>query len=350
MNKETIFSKFSKTLRKHPVAAVFIAICILAPIVVTSKYWQRLLVEIFFFGALACAWNIIGGYARQTSWAHAAFFAVGGYSGVLMFTSLGISPWIGMLVGCALSAILAVIVGMPTFKLRGVYFAIATIACCSIVERLLLYFKDFTGGAKGVVLPSSQNYSLFTLNFKNELPYYYIALILMLLAVFICWLIEHTRMGFYLKAIRDDEDAAESLGIHTYRIKLIAFIVSAVITAVTGTIYVFHLRYIEPASVATHDVAVKIGMTAIIGGLGTTWGPVMGAVLTVVVLQLANSYFGSIGGGGLAWIIYGAVIILFVLFQPGGLIVLVNKILKRIKTKINTKTEIPVDEGLSKIK
>lgn len=341
MNKNTVISRLSTTLRKHPFATGFIAICILAPVVVTSSYWQRLLVEIFFFGALACAWNIIGGYARQTSWAHASFFAVGGYSGTLLFMKLGVSPWIGMLVGCVLSAILAVIVGMPTFKLRGVYFAIATIACCSIVERLLLYFNSFTGGAKGIVLAASQKYSLLTLNFQSEIPYYYIALVLMLAAIFVCWLIERTRMGFYLKAIRDDEDAAESLGIYTYRIKMFAFLISAVITAITGTIYVFHLRYIEPAVVATHDVAVKIGMTAIIGGLGTTWGPIMGAVITVVLLQLANSYFGSVGGGGLAWIIYGAVIILFVLFQPGGLIALVNKILKFISKKLKIRTEIP---------
>lgn len=342
MNKNTVFSKLSTTLRKHPFATAFVAISILAPIVVTSSYWQRLIVEIFFFGTLACAWNIIGGYARQTSWAHSAFFAAGGYSGALMFMNLGISPWVGMLVGCAISAILAVIIGMPTFKLRGIYFAIATIACATIVERLMLYFNEFTGGAKGIVLKASQNYSFLTLNFKNEIPYYYIALVLMFSAIFICWLIEHTRMGFYLKAIRDDQDAAESLGIFTYRIKLIAFIISAVLTAITGTIYVFHLRYVEPVAVASHDVAVKIGMTAIIGGLGTTWGPIMGAVITVVLLQLANSYFGSIGGGGLAWIIYGAVIILFVLFQPGGLIALVEKILKFIKRKLNIRTELPV--------
>jgi branched-chain amino acid transport system permease protein len=255
-----------------------------------------------------------------------------------------------MIVGIALSVFLAVLIGMPTFKLRGTYFAIATIATCTIVERLLLYFKGFTGGATGLSLPNNRVYSIFTLNFENALPYFYIALGLMTLAVIVSSLVQHSRLGFYLRMIREDEDATESLGIRTYHVKLVALIISAVLTAAIGTFFAFRLRYVDPPTFASHDVAVRIGMTAIIGGMGTLWGPILGAVLTVPLLQLSNAYFGSIGGGGLAWIIYGTIIILFVLFQPNGLIALTNKVLalfKRLATKRNVLMQCPGTEDKS---
>lgn len=333
MNTMNITEKAQAFIKKNVIAIVFIVLCAVFPVFIKSNYWRKLMSEIFFFAALGCAWNIIGGFGRQTSWAHAAFFSAGAYSGVLMFLYFGASPWIGMLGGIVISVILAIAIGLPTFKLRGTYFAIATIACCTIVEKLLMYFSDFSGGSSGRSLPVLAEKSLWMLNFKNEMPFFYIGLVLMLLCVLLNWIIRQSRLGYYLRAIREDEVAAESLGIHTYRVKLFALIISAAITAIVGTIYAFRLRYVDPATFGSHDVAVRIGMIAIVGGLGTIWGPVLGAVLTVPLLQLGSSYLGNVGGGGLAWVIYGLIIILFVLFQPGGLVALFEKIFAALKKR-----------------
>lgn len=323
--------------KKNVIAIIFVVLCAAFPLAVSANYWRKLVSEVFFFAALGSAWNIIGGFARQTSWAHASFFSAGAYAGVLMYLYFGVSPWIGMLVGIVVSVLLAIVIGLPTFKLRGTYFAIATIACCTIVEKLLMYFSDFSGGSSGRSLPVMPENSLWMLSFKEDIIFFYIGLVLMLVCVFINKYIRDSRLGYYLRAIREDEVAAEALGIHTYRMKLIALIISAAITAIVGTIYAFRLRYVDPATFGSHDVAVRIGMIAIVGGLGTIWGPVMGAALTVPLLQLGSSYLGNVGGGGLAWVIYGLIIILFVLFQPGGLAALFEKLAATIKKNVASK-------------
>ena len=166
------------------------------------------------------------------------------------------------------------IIGAPTFKLRGTFFAIATIACGTIVRQCLLYppFTDLTGGANGLMLPAQQVDSILRLYFLTEIPYYYIALGALLITVIIIFTIVRSRLGYYLRAIREDEDAAESLGIKTNRVKLTALIISAIIMSVLGTLYSFKIKYIDPQSVSSYDMAIRIGITAIIGGLGTEWG------------------------------------------------------------------------------
>jgi branched-chain amino acid transport system permease protein len=325
MNKFSVIA----VLRKRIFPVVFLVVCVIAPICFKNSYFHKVLSEIFFYASLAVAWNLVGGYARQTSWAHETFFAMGAYSAMLLYMRLNVSPWLGLFIGVAAAMILSVCIGLPTFKLRGTYFAIATIACAAIIKQLLLYFSDFTGGANGLVLQASTGNSLWFLRFDNEIVFYYIAFILMLVCVFISYKIKNSRIGYYLGAIREDEDAAETLGIHTYRIKLLILMISAAMTAVVGSFYAFRLGYIDPNAVASHDVAVRIGVTAIIGGLNTVWGPVLGAVLTVPLFQLANKYFGNLGGGGMSWVIYGLTIILFTIYQPGGILAIWAKIKER---------------------
>jgi branched-chain amino acid transport system permease protein len=321
-----------KALKKHPIVFVFVLTTLVIPLF-TANYTQRLVSEIFYYAAMAVAWNLVGGYAKQTSWAHATFLASGAYTGMLMYLKADISPWIGMIVGMIISVAIAIIIGLPTFKLRGVYFAIATISCGEIALRLLLYFSDFTGGANGLMLRALEHDSVWLLRFSSETPFYYIGLLMMFLFVFLSNLIKKSRFGYYLRAIRNDEDAAETLGIRSYRIKLLILVISAVMTSAVGSIYAFRLSYIDPMAVASHDVAVRIGITAIIGGLNTLWGPVLGAILTVPLMQITNRYFGSVGGGGVSWIIYSAVIILFVLFKPGGVIAIYNDFVAKFKKR-----------------
>ena len=328
-------------IKKNMMLIVFVAICLIFPLVVKVDYFQRMFTEIFFIGAMASAWNILGGYANQTSWAHGSFLAIGAYTSFIMFLRFNIPPFISMFAGIIFSVVLAVIIGAPTFKLRGTFFAIATIACATIVRQCLLYppFTGLTGGANGLMLPAKKGIDFLNLNFTNELPFYYIAFILLMLTLVVVSMVVRSKLGYYLRAIREDEDAAESLGIKAHKMKLIALIISAGIMSILGTFYAFKIKYIDPQSVASYDMAIRIGITAIIGGLGTKWGPLIGAFVTIPLLELANYYFATLGGGGLAFAIYGLMMIFIVLYERDGLIAVGSKIKNMVIKKLRRKAD-----------
>ncbi|MCL2852836.1 MAG: branched-chain amino acid ABC transporter permease [Defluviitaleaceae bacterium] len=311
----------TKIVKNHWVLIAFLAACLIYPFVIDSRYLTRVAMEVFFFAAMGNAWNIIGGYGRQTSWASSTFVAVGAYTSILLFVRYGgISPWISIFPAMALAAVMAVIIGLPCFRMRGVYFAIATIACTTIFRQLLIYFADFTGGSLGVAFMIRRGDSLWNLHFDSAIPFYFVALVWLLVTVGIVTYIERNRLGHYLRAICDDQDAAESLGIKSSRVKLIAFIVSAMMLSFTGVLYVFQLGFVDPNTFASHDMSVRIAIVAILGGMGTKWGPTVGALVTVPLLELSNAYLQHIGGGGAGWVMYGLLIIVIVLFKPNGII------------------------------
>ncbi|MGI6037541.1 MAG: branched-chain amino acid ABC transporter permease [Limnochordia bacterium] len=321
-------------LKENLAVFVFIGLCLVFPLLRPSDYIMRVMVEVFFFGALGTAWNILGGFGQQISWASASFFATGAYTSMLMYLRLGgVSPWISIWVGMALAVLLAIIIGIPCFRLRGVYFAIATIACASIVRQLLLYFRGFTGGSLGLAFQVRTQESFVDLFFVSDVPYYYITLFWMLITVGVTIGINRSRLGYYLKAIREDDIAAESLGIRAHRMKLLAFIISSMLMAATGTFYAFKVGYIDPFLVASHDMSVRIGITAILGGMGTIWGPVLGAFVAVPLLELSNYFLSDFGGGGAGYAMYGLLIVLVVLYRPNGLISLLNDLPVRLGKK-----------------
>lgn len=308
-------------IKKHPIALLFIAICIIFPMVSTNQYFVRVLMEVFFFAAMGNAWNIIGGFGRQTSWASSIFFAVGAYTSILLFTRYGgVSPWISVIIGMAIAVVLAIVVGLPCFRLRGVFFSIATIASATIFRQLLIYFEKFTGGSLGLTFKIRHGSSLWNLHFDSEMPFYYIALIWMLVTVGIVVYVERNKLGYFLKAICEDQDAAESLGIKASRVKLQAFIISSMMLSFTGTLYVFKTGFADPNTLASHDMAIRIGIVAILGGMGYIWGPTLGALISVPLLELSNAYLQNFGGGVAGWALYGLLIVLIVLFRPNGVI------------------------------
>lgn len=313
-------------VKQHPIALIFIALCLVYPMFNTSDYVLRVLVEVFFYAALGTAWNILGGFGQQISWASSSFFAVGAYTSMLMFLKLGgVSPWISIFAGMILAAILAIIIGVPCLRLKGDYFAIATIACLAIFRQLLLYFKEFTGGSLGLAFQIRNQESFWNLSFLSDGPYYYITFAWTLVTVAVTIFINRAKLGYYLKAIREDDTAAESIGIRVHRMKLIAFIISGMLLAATGTIYAFKVGYIDPFVVASLDISVRIGVTAILGGMGTIWGPVLGAFIAVPLLEVSNYFLGDFGGGGAGYALYGLLIILVVLYKPNGAISLFDK-------------------------
>lgn len=303
------------------VLLILLVIMLVVPAVVKSNYAISILIYCLAFASFGSAWNLIGGYGGQISWCHSAFVAIGAYTGYISLKFFNITPWATIIVGAGLSVLLATVIGYGTFKLTGAYFSLATMAFAEIVRYLLLYFKGFTGGAAGIYVPY-KGQSIFRLAFDNDIPFYYLMLLVLVIVVCIVRIFEKTKVGNYLKAIKEDETAAQSLGIETFKVKLTAFQLSAVITCVVGTIYGFFLGFVDPQSVCGNDLAVKIGLVAIIGGLGNSVGPILGAFIIVPLIEFAGVLFGARGGSQL---LYGLGIILIVLFMPDGLIQIFKK-------------------------
>lgn len=306
-------AKNKRVINTCIIIAVLIVLAVF-PLLFTSNYILTLGINFCIFAAMGLAWNIVGGYAEQISWCHASFVAIGAYSSYLLYNLYGITPWIGIMVGVCISIVAATVIGLVSFRLRGPFFSLCTIAFGEIVRVLLLYRKDLTKGANGLVVTFKQD-SLLNLTFTNYAPYYYILLILLVLVVIVSWGVKRSKMGYYLNAIKADEDAAQSLGIDTYSIKLVAFIVSAALTTMVGGVFAFFMNYIDPASFAGLHLSIKIGTMAILGGLGTLSGPLIGAIILVPLSEVSNMMLGSSGSGML---LYGLLMIIIILFRPGG--------------------------------
>lgn len=329
-------------LKKQTFGLVFLVLLCVAPLFIKNAYILSLFSEIFFFAAMGCAWNILGGFGRQISWCSASFVAVGAYTTSIFFIKGGgVSPWITIWLGIVLAVVLAVIIGLPCFRLRGVFFSIATISFATIVRQLLLNFPDFTGGAQGLTFKIRTQSNFWELAFKKNTTWFYVALVLMIITIVITMLIDRSRMGYYLKAVREEEDAAESLGVRAHKLKLRAFVISAALMAAIGCFYAFMKAYIDPTSFASHDLSVKIGVVAILGGMGTIWGPVLGAFVTLPVMEAANFSLSNVGQGGAGLALYGLIMVLVIMLRPNGLISLFNN----VKIKLPSSFKVGVKGG-----
>jgi len=303
---------------------------------------------IFLYGYLAQCWNILGGFAGQLSLGHAAFFGIGAYTSTLLFTTFELSPWIGMIPGMLLAGLFGLFVGFVSFHYRlvGPFFTLATIAFAELVRLAALHLK-FTGGSMGILVPL-QGDSLWQFQFSGKGPYYYISFAMLLAVTALIWWIARSRLGYYLHAIRQDEDAAEAIGVNTRKYKLIAATLSAALTGAGGTFYAQYTQYIVPEDILTVGLSIEIILRAIIGGSGTVLGPVVGSFLLTpiaeatrvlfsgagsgaAVVQLFASdatlakklsgYFSFLaggGGGGGALMLYGVILIFTCLVMPNG--------------------------------
>ena len=298
---------------------VLLVAVLLFPIGDRDDYAMRLATNIFYFGALGCAWNLIGGFGGQLSLAHASLFAMGAYPTGLLLINFGVSPLIGGLVGIAAAVVGSVIIGYPTFRLRGPYFALGTLAFNQITQILLLYFKGYTRGALGLIVPFKGNNPI-NLQFENPEPYYYLALAILLLTVYAGYRVSTSKTGYYLSAIRGDQDAAESIGVDLTMTKLKTLMLSAALTALVAVFYTVYIAYVDPDSVASIDLSIKIVLIAIIGGMGTVWGPVLGAAILIPLTEMSNAWLGS-SRAGASLILYAILLIVIVLFSPRGLII-----------------------------
>jgi len=284
---------------------------------VKDKFYLHVLIMMLFYASISSAWNIVGGFAGQLSLGHAAFFGIGAYTSTLLFINLGVSPWIGMVIGGALATLVAGAIGYPSFRLRGPFFTLVTIAFAEVLRILTLYAHDFTKGSIGISVPFRPAVGNFI--FRQVSAYVYVALAFLAITVLVSLWIENSRLGYYLAAIREDEDAAQALGIDAARYKLVAVLISGFLTALGGTFYAQYIFYIEPFQTFSLDFSVLLAMMAIIGGLGTVWGPVAGAFLVTPLQELLQAQLGG-ELQGLHLVVYGTVLIVVVILLPQGII------------------------------
>jgi branched-chain amino acid transport system permease protein len=320
--------------------SVALAIVAAYPLLLSTPFQQRLGALVLLYAIAASAWNIVGGYAGQVSVGHVVFFGCGAYAAMAAYTHFGLSPLVGIPAGIVVAVGIAAIIGRPTLRLSGHYFSMATIAVAE-VARLIVTNTTWLGAAVGLSGPTVPR-NVFDLSFVSALPYYYIFLVVLAITLLITWRMTNSRMGFYLRAIRDSERAARSLGAPAARTKLYAYMLSAGLTSVPGALYAMMFGFVDPESGLGILISVKILIMAALGGAGLLFGPLVGAAILVPLEELSNSWLGG-KGAGLTFVVYGAIIVLISRFQPGGLLALAL----RIRERRGKKPEVTAAAGAS---
>jgi branched-chain amino acid transport system permease protein len=295
-----------------------LAVALLAyPFVFSGPFYEDVGVLVLLAAISASAWNIVGGYAGQVSVGHAMFFGAGAYMSLLVYQLWGLPPLLGAPLGILVSLAIAVFVGMPTFRLRGHYFSMATIAVAELLH-ILVSNRDLLGAAVGIMGPATPR-AWWDLTFRSAVPYYYIFLAVLTVLLFVTWRMQQSRIGYYLRALRSGERASRSLGVPVRRYKLYALMLSAAFTSLAGSLYALKTGFVDPDSGLGILVSVQMIITAALGGAGTLLGPLLGAVILIPLQTATNTWFGG-GGSGLTYIVYGGIIMLIARFEPGGLL------------------------------
>lgn len=294
-----------------------LSLLVLVPALSGSAFLIHIFVTICVFAALSTAWNIVGGYAGQLSLGHMMFYGIGAYTTSLLVTHFGLTPWIGMWIGAVLAALVGAAVGYPCFRLRGPFFSLSTIAFLEVIRLLSIHFVGLTGGSAGLIVPLKLGWAWMV--FSEKVNYLYIAFSLLLLCLGVSLAIRQSRLGFYLTAVREREDAALAAGINNSQVKLKAVMVSAMLTALIGAFHAMYLTFLEPATMFSLGTSIEVAMFSLIGGLGTVAGPLLGTVLVVPLAEMARGWLGA-SASGLHGVVYGTVLVLITLTLPAGLV------------------------------
>ncbi|WP_375463893.1 branched-chain amino acid ABC transporter permease [uncultured Methylobacterium sp.] len=322
--REAAAKAFSGGRRRSLIVGAFVLAGLAAlPYAVTDVYLQNVLILTLLYAAVSQSWNILGGYCGQISLGHALYFGIGAYATSVLFVTYGILPWGGMVVGGSLSALVALGLGYPCFRLAGHYFSIATIVIAEI-GLLLVHNWDFVGGATGIQWPFNPD-SWWTLQFaRNKIPYVHCALALFAVTWLVTYLIEESRWGYGWRAVKDDAVAAQSLGVEVFRSKMAAGAISAFLTAVGGGFYAAYVSYIDPESVMSFRFSLLFALPAVLGGIGTLWGALVGAVILIPLTEISRSYLGG-SGSGVDLMFYGLLVMVVALARPEGVLSLFRR-------------------------
>lgn len=304
-------------LPRFYIPALALFLLALTPFLISSSYIINVLIVIMLFAVLSGAWNILGGYTGQFSMGHAAFFGIGAYTSTILFLDWGISPWIGMFIGFAISMVIGLSTGALFFKLKGPYYTFATIAFAEALRILFMNLTPLTGGANGLNLPFLGN-SPINFQFSDRTPFYMIVLLLLVSVIVFTYKIRNSRIGLRFIAIREDEKAASSLGINVLRYKLLALTASVFFVSIAGTFYAQFMLFIDPESTMSLNLSLLIALSAIIGGPNSILGPILGSFLLRPIGEITRAFLGG-SFAGASLLIYGIILILTILYIPHGI-------------------------------
>jgi branched-chain amino acid transport system permease protein len=323
------------------------------PSFVKKPYVLHMGVMLFLAIIQGQAWNFIGGYAGQYSVGHAAFFGIGCYTTMMLLEVAGIPPWWGMWAAMGVAIVLSAVIGSITFRLRGPYFVLASIAVAEIFRLIALNWKDVTNGAEGILvvdLPRLEIGGKLVTDFLSKVPFYYVGLGLALVTIAVNWGVQHSKLGYYFQAIREDQDAAHSLGINLALYKNIALAISAAFTAAAGGFFAMFVKFIDPNIAFGLDVSVGIVLIVIIGGIGTIIGPVLGAMVLVPLSEILRNPRGLVQIGVLGsdssvvrfietylsnahLLVYGILVVVVILFAPEGVLGVIRRVAVRARRR-----------------
>ena len=301
---------------KHLPFLALILLFAAVPWILPSPFFLHLMIMVLMWTVLGAAWNILGGFAGQVSFGHATFLGAGAYTTMILYLKLGVAPWFGIVVGGVVAALIALPIGFICFRLRGPYFALSTLAVAEIVRLVALNWESLTAGPVGLLITTLPEVSFLgnPVDWESKTPFYYIAVVIALTAVLSTAVLSRTRMGAYLLAIREDIDSAEAIGINTVLVRVGALSLSAFLAGVAGGFYAMYLRYIDPDAVFSISLSVEMVFIAVVGGLTTVFGPLIGAIFLVTLGETFREHFlvGHL-------IFYGAFMMVAIRYMPEGI-------------------------------
>jgi branched-chain amino acid transport system permease protein len=300
---------------KNIAVAVALVFFIIFPLAVRSDYYQHIVIIALMWVLIGSSWNLLAGYTGQVSFGHAIFFGVGAYTAGIFASKLGISAWWGMIGGGVSAMLVGLFVGWVCFRLRGPYFALATLAGGEIFRLIATNWESMTEGMVGILLIQS---------FRSKLPYYYIALALSVLCILTIHLVMKSKLGYYFVSIREDQDAAESLGINTTLYKNISLLISSFFTGIAGAFYMNYMAFIDPHVVfSLHYISIMAILVGIVGGVATIMGPAVGAFIMVGLQETFRSAFFGMAP---RWtseahsLVFGLLVIFVIMFLANGVV------------------------------
>ena len=303
------------------------------PLVGLNSFYLHLFIMIFMHAVMAQSWNVIAGFSGQISLGHGAFFGIGAYATSFFYMEYGITPWISIFFGMFVSGVFAVLIGIPMLRLSGHYFAIATLLI-GISFQVVFQRWDLVGAASGLWVTMTPEDSWTALQFhSSKLPYYYIFLVFFLISFFAVWVLSRSKLGYRLRAVRDDPQAALSLCINVSNYKIIAYVISAMIMAPMGSLFAQYILIIDPDRVFNIEISIIVLLITVLGGIGNVWGPIIGASILIPISEYSRIYLGGTGGA-VDLILYGLILMIICVFRPNGLISFIPRgILERKKQR-----------------
>jgi branched-chain amino acid transport system permease protein len=300
-------------MRRYLMIAFLLLALIIPPFL--DEFSLTVLVQMLMWAYLAMAWDVIGGYGGQFSLGHAAFLGLGAYTSTLLLENFGLIPWAGIWIAGIVAGAAGALVGFASLRLRGPFFALGTIAFAELTQLLLTYLKDITGGPLGIMI---NKVGFEYMMFDKQIYYYYLMLAFAIFGILFLKYFERSKFGVALIALREDEDAAEAVGIDVYRAKVLGAAISAFLTGMGGTLYAQWIHYIRPDTLVRLDFSTQIAAIDVVGGAGSPYGGIIGALILVPVSLYLNALFGGMIAG-LSVLLYGVVLLIVVVLMPGGI-------------------------------